>query len=221
MKNIIECIQGFATPMNTLGMGEVNPLSEPIGNVSKTKRKNKRKKRKMKSLRDFLVKESIVNEKLKITVDKTIEYEPTVVDWDIKNLEHVLSFFFNDINDVDLFLSNYTNKIEEYVLSFEYENFDGLKNTKDGRKFKDVDFEAEDFEELFGSLDYGDTQNIYWYDGGNGIRTIIFEAFIDGSLYYNILGDKDLKSVLEALPGDLGRLDDDRSLLQAYEINTK
>ena len=38
---------------------------------------------------------------------------------------------------------------------------------------------------------------------------------------YNILGDKDLKSVLEALPADLGRLDDDRSLLQAYEINTK
>lgn len=174
----------------------------------------------MKNILEF-IKESIVNEKLKITIDKSIEYEPTVVDWDIENLERVLSFFFNDTNDVDLFLSNYTNKVEEYVLSFEYEDFRGLKNTPDGRKFKEVDYELEDFEELFGSLNFGDDENIYWYDGGNGIRTIIFEAFIDGSLYYNILGDKDLKSVLEALPADLGRLDDDRSLLQAYEINTK
>ncbi len=174
----------------------------------------------MKNILEF-IKESIVNEKLKITVDKSIEYEPTVVDWDIENLERVLSFFFNDANDVDLFLSNYTNKVEEYVLSFEYEDFKGLQSTSDGRKFKEVDYAIEDFEELFGSLDYSDDVNIYWYDGGNGIRTIIFESFIDGSLYYNILGDKDLKSVLEALPADLGRLDDDRSLLQAYEINTK
>lgn len=174
----------------------------------------------MKNILEF-IKESIVNEKLKITIDKSIEYEPTVVDWDIDNLEHVLSFFFNDIHDVDLFLSNYTNKVEEFVLSFEYDDFEGLKNTPDGRKFKEVDYEIEDFEELFGSLNYGDDENIYWYDGGNGIRTIIFESFIDGSLYYNILGDKDLKSVLEVLPADLARMDDDRSLLQAYEINTK
>lgn len=41
----------FATPMNTTGMGNVDPTNEPLPVIDKTK---KRKKRRMKSLKDFV-----------------------------------------------------------------------------------------------------------------------------------------------------------------------
>ena len=51
MRDIIECIQGFTSPMNTLGMGDVNPLTDFIGISIK---RNKRRKKKMKNLKDVL-----------------------------------------------------------------------------------------------------------------------------------------------------------------------
>ena len=51
MKDIIECIQGFASPMNTLGMGDINPSTDFIGISIK---RNKHRKKKMKNLKDVL-----------------------------------------------------------------------------------------------------------------------------------------------------------------------
>ena len=44
MKDIIECIQGFTSPMNTLGMGDVNPSTDFIG-ISIKRNKHRKKKR--------------------------------------------------------------------------------------------------------------------------------------------------------------------------------
>ena len=68
MRDIIECIPGAATPMNTLGMGTVEPcVTDPIPTTS-CKRK-KRRKRRMKHLKDIII------EKLKINNDRNlVEY---------------------------------------------------------------------------------------------------------------------------------------------------
>ena len=105
MKDIIECIQGFATPMNTLGMGAVEPcVTDPIPSIS-LKRKRRRKRR-MKSIKEF-IKESIVTEA--ITVDR-IKNE----DWDVDKLSRFLNDMKINRKDVDMFISNYPDTIKEY-----------------------------------------------------------------------------------------------------------
>ena len=53
MKDIIECIQGFATPSNAIGMGAVDPcVTDPIHSIS-LKRK-RRRNRHMKNIKEFI-----------------------------------------------------------------------------------------------------------------------------------------------------------------------
>lgn len=55
MKNIIDCLMTPATPQTTLGMGNIEPLNEPM---PIKKRKNK-KQHKMKAIKQFLKKKII------------------------------------------------------------------------------------------------------------------------------------------------------------------
>ena len=85
MKNIIECIPGAATPMNTLGMGTVEPcVTDPIPTIS-FKRK-KRRKRRMKHLKD------IINEKLKINPNKSNSNILECI-WDVSDFDDFYRFF--------------------------------------------------------------------------------------------------------------------------------
>ena len=85
MKNIIECIPGAATPMNTLGMGTVEPcVTDPMPTIS-FKRKKRRKKR-MKHLKDIII------EKLKINPNKQNNDILETV-WDVSDFKSFYMFF--------------------------------------------------------------------------------------------------------------------------------
>jgi hypothetical protein len=77
-------------------------------------------------------------------------------------------------------------------------------------------------EELFGTLDYNDRINLYYYFNSNNVKTIIYESRLDGSWYYSIFGDKEINKVIDLFPSNLVEIEDDkRSLLQAYEFYLK
>ena len=126
MKDIIECIQGFATPSNTIGMGTVDPcVTDPIPSIS-LKRKRRRKRR-MKNIKEF-IKESLVTEA--ITVDR-IKNE----DWDADKLSRFLNDMKINRKDVDMFISNYPDTIKEYNFEVDDPEFEGIDELREVNKF--------------------------------------------------------------------------------------
>ena len=189
MKDIIECIQGFATPMNTLGMGAVEPcVTDPIPSIS-LKRKRRRKRR-MKSIKEF-IKESIVTEA--ITVDR-IKNE----DWDVDKLSRFLNDMKINRKDVDMFISNYPDTIKEYNFEVDDPEFEGIDELREVNKFKELDFDKDNVKELFDNVENGDDINkVFWFDNGNGIRSIIVETKFTDRMSYNVFGQDDFEDVLD------------------------
>lgn len=190
MKDIIECIQGFATPMNTLGMGAVEPcVTDPIPSVS-LKRKRRRKRR-MKSIKEF-IKESIVITEA-ITVDR-IKNE----DWDVDKLSRFLNDMKINRKDVDMFISNYPDTIKEYNFEVDDPEFEGIDELREVNKFKELDFDKDTVKELFDNVENGDDINkVFWFDNGNGIRSIIVETKFTDRMSYNVFGQDDFEDVLD------------------------
>ena len=134
MKDIIECIQGFATPSNTIGMGAVDPcVTDPIPSIS-LKRKRRRNRR-MKNIKEF-IKESLVTEA--ITVDR-IKNE----DWDADKLSRFLNDMKINRKDVDMFISNYPDTIKEYNFEVDDPDFEGVEALREVKKFKELDFDKD------------------------------------------------------------------------------
>lgn len=101
------------------------------------------------------------------------------------------------------------------------DDYTGIYDYNDGENFGEIPYNQEDIEELFGTLDYNDTVNIYYYTSNN-VHNIIYESQIDGYWYYSIFGDKYLTNIINLLPPNLvEEPNDQRTLLQAYEINSK
>ena len=189
MRDIIECMQGFATPMNTIGMGAVDPcVTDPIPSIS-LKRKRRRKRR-MKSIKEF-IKESIVTEA--ITVDR-IKNE----DWDVDKLSRFLNDMKINRKDVDMFISNYPDTIKEYNFEVDDPDFEGIDELREVNKFKELDFDKDNVKELFDNVENGDDINkVFWFDNGNGIRSIIVETNIEDRMIYNVFGQDDFEDVLD------------------------
>ena len=98
-------MEGFATPLNTLGIGTVEPcVTDPI--PSKSLKRKRRRKRRMKNIVDF-IKESLVSES--ISVDR-IKNE----DWDVDKLSRFLNDMKISKKDVDMFIANYPDTVNEY-----------------------------------------------------------------------------------------------------------
>ena len=194
MRDIIECIRGFATPMNTIGMGAVEPcVTDPIPSIS-LKRKRRRKRR-MKSIKEF-IKESIVTEA--ITVDR-IKNE----DWDVDKLSRFLNDMKINRKDVDMFISNYPDTIKEYNFEVDDPEFEGISELHEVNKFKELDFDKDNVKELFDNVENGDDINkIFWFDNGNGIRTIIVETKFTGRMSYNVFGQDDFEDVLDCFSSE-------------------
>ena len=189
MKDIIECIQGFATPMNTIGMGAVEPcVTDPIPSIS-LKRKRRRKRR-MKNIKGF-IKESIVTEA--ITVNR-IKNE----DWDADKLSRFLNDMKINRKDVDMFISNYPDTIKEYNFEVDDPEFEGISELREVNKFKELDFDKDNVKELFDNVENGDDINkVFWFDNGNGIRSIIVETKFPDRMSYNVFGQDDFEDVLD------------------------
>lgn len=116
MKDIIECIQGFTSPMNTLGMGDVNPSTDFIGISIK---RNKHRKKKMKNLKDVLKSklfESLNSDNLPSKKQKS------------EDLNEFLSNILTDSNDIKLFLGNYHDTIDEYSIDINDSDFEGISS---------------------------------------------------------------------------------------------
>ena len=194
MRDIIECIQGFATPMNTIGMGAVEPcVTDPIPSIS-LKRKRRRKRR-MKSIKEF-IKESIVTEA--ITVDR-IKNE----DWDVDKLSRFLNDMKINRKDVDMFISNYPDTIKEYNFEVDDPEFEGIDELREVNKFKELDFDKDNVKELFDNVENGDDINkVFWFDNGNGIRSIIVETKFTDRMSYNVFGQDDFEDVLDCFSGE-------------------
>lgn len=171
---------------------------------------------------------TLILEKLKVST-KSCQYPYSTCKWNRDELERVLTFFIYDTDITDSFFEHNTdNKIIENTLAFCSEDKDGnymdyytgIYDYNDGKNLREIPYVQEDIEELFGTLDYSDTVNLYYYFNSNSVNTIIYESQSDGCWYYSIFGDKDLINVINLLPPNLvEEPNDQRPLLQAYEIN--
>ena len=175
----------------------------------------------MKDLKDILL------ERLKVS-SNTNNYGYGTDYWNRDMLEHMITFIISDDDITDSFFDNNTEqKIPESCLSFYPEDedgndidYNGLYEYCKGKNLKEIPIVQEDIEELFGELDYSDSINIYYY--GNDVKTLIYEARLDGSWYYSIFGDKEINKVIDLFPYNLVEIEDDRrSLLEAYEFYLK
>jgi len=173
----------------------------------------------MKDLKDILL------ERLKVSSDIN-NYDYGTDYWNRDMFERMITFIIYDNKITDSFFNNNPEqKIPESCITFYPEDeegndldYDGLYGYCKGKNLRDIPFEVEDMEELFGDLDFNDRINLYYY--GNDVKTIIYEARLDGYWYYSIFGDKEINKVINLLPSNLVEEPNDRrSLLQAYEIN--
>ena len=175
-------------------------------------------------MKDF---KEILLEKLKVSGDIN-NYDYKTIYWDRDMFERMITFIIYDDDITDSFFKNNPEeKIPEACLAFypedeegNYIDYKGLFEYCKGKNLKEIPIETEDVEEMFGSLDYGDSIHMYYY--GNDAKTIIYEGHIDDSWYYNIFGDKEINKVINLLPNNLEEIEDYRlSLLQAYELHLK
>ena len=182
-------MEGFATPLNTIGMGAVEPcVTDPI--PSKRLKRKIRRKRRMKNIVDF-IKESLVSES--ISVDR-IKNE----DWDVDKLSRFLNDMKISKKDVDMFIANYPDTVKEYNFEVDDPDFEGVEALREVKKFKELDFDKDKVKELFDNVENGDDINkILWFDNGNGIRSIIVETNIEDRMIYNVFGQDDFEDVLD------------------------
>ena len=182
-------MEGFATPLNTIGMAAVEPcVTDPI--PSKSLKRKRRRKRRMKNIVDF-IKESLVSES--ISVDR-IKNE----DWDVDKLSRFLNDMKISKKDVDMFIANYPDTVKEYNFEVDDPDFEGVEALREVKKFKELDFDKDKVKESFDNVENGDDINkIFWFDNGNGIRSIIVETNIEDRMIYNVFGQDDFEDVLD------------------------
>lgn len=165
MKTIKECLDvAVATPLNTIGMGNIDPCNtDPIP----CKKQKKYKKRKMKSLTDYIKK----------TKQQSIEESMDRGDWESRvwSTDEVTDFFsilgIND-KDIELFNDSHKEEITEYA---------AVTNISEDFILSKISTmkELEDFEPtlLYKMLQITKGEsNAYWYDNGSGLDTICLEV---------------------------------------------
>ena len=178
-------------------------------------------------MKDF---KEILLEKLKVSGNINY-YKYTTVYWDRDMFERMITFIIYDDDITDSFFNNNPEqKIPELCLSFYPEDddgndidYNGLFKYCKGNNLKEIQFEEEDIEKMFGPLDYNDRINIYYYGNHtNDVKSIIYELYSDGSWYYNIFGDKEIVKIINLFPSNLSQVEgDEYSLKQAYEFSNK
>lgn len=192
MKDIIECIQGFATPMNTLGIGDVNPSTDPMSVPIK---RNKRRKKKMKNLKDTI--------KAKLFESLNSDKLPSKK-WKSEDLNEFLSNILTDSNDIKLFIGNYDDTIDEYSIDINDSDFEGIGSISGSRnrsKFEELECDYDALNKALDERGFNDTKEamVYWYNTGNGLRTIIFDLWFDNRSTLIIFGKDDMYRVIDDL----------------------
>lgn len=212
MKNIIECIPGAATPMNTLGMGTVEPCgTDPIP-FRRFKRKKSRKRR-MKHLKD------IINEKLKVTVNN-INSNILERIWDVADFKSFYRFFkFTDSFGSYAYTNATDYKITEYCFGYDViqdgnynGEFEGLGDIiKSIKTLRPVRFDNSTYQDVFGDIDGTGHIDAFIYTSTSNSRSCCFviETFTEGLCFYNVFSlDKNLvDEIIDYLLDDLTPID--------------
>ena len=170
MKTIKECLDiAVATPLTTIGMGNVEPGQTdgvPCAALQNKKQK-KCKKRKMKSLKDYI----------KRPKQQSIEEAMDKGDWESRvwNTDEVNDFFAilnMPDKDIELFADSHKEEITEYSAITEISDEFILSKIPTMK-------ELEEFEPtlLYKMLQITKGEsNAYWYDNGSGLDTICIEV---------------------------------------------
>lgn len=159
MKTMYECITGMATPMNTVGMGDVDPCN--IDPIPVNKPKKIKKKKKMKSLKDYV-------KQIKESMDKG-DWESRV--WTLNNIDDFFTIIDIPEKDIELFSDSHKEEVTEYASE--------TTNTE-GFIFEQIPT-MKPIEEIEPTLLYKMLQITKgevlccWYDNGSGLDTICFE----------------------------------------------
>lgn len=212
MRDITECIPGAATPMNTLGMGTVEPcVTDPI--PTKMCKKTKRRKRRMKHLKDVII------EKLKVTTNKANSNILETV-WDVADFKMFYKYFQFSASirfDSYAFTNSEDYKIIEYCFGYDVmqdgnytEEFDGLGDIiKSIRTLEPVRFNDNIYQDVFGDINSTGHIDAFIYTGPSSKLCFIIETFTEGLCFYNIFSlDKYLvDEIIDYLPDDLRNID--------------
>ena len=143
----------------------------------------------MKNIVEF-IKESVINEA--ISIDR-IKNE----DWEIDKLSRLLNEIRIRRKDVEMFTDNYAEVIKEYNFEVDDPDFEGIESLREVNKFKELDFDKDKVKELFNNVENGeDINKVFWFDNGNGIRSIVVETKFPERMVYNVFGQDDFEDVL-------------------------
>lgn len=170
MKDIKECLDvAVATPLATIGMGNVDPCHTdgvPCASLP-CKKQKKSKKRKMKSLKDYL----------KRYKTQSIEESMDKGDWESRvwNTSEVVDFFaILDIpeKDIELFSDSHKEEITEYAAITSVSEEFILSKIPTMKEMEEFDPTL-----LYKMLQITKGEsNAYWYDNGSGLDTICIEV---------------------------------------------
>ena len=90
-----------------------------------------------------------------------------------------------------------TDIIKEYNFEVDDPEFEGIESLREVNKFKELDFDKDKVKELFDNVENGDDINkVFWFDNGNGIRSIVVETKFSERMVYNVFGQDDFEDVL-------------------------
>lgn len=154
----------IATPINTIGMGDIEPYNtDPIPT-----KKLKSKKRKMKGLKEYIKKRQRV-ESIEESMDKG-DWESRV--WETSEACDFFTILELSDKDIDLFNDSHKEEITEYAAETTLTD-DFILGKISTMK------EVEEFEPtlLYKMLQITKGEaNCYWYDNGSGLDTICIEV---------------------------------------------
>lgn len=154
----------IATPINTIGMGDIEPYNtDPIPT-----KKLKTKKRKMKGLKEYIKKRQRI-ESIEESMDKG-DWESRV--WETNEVCDFFNILAISDKDIDLFNDSHKEEITEYAAETALTD-DFILGKISTMK------EVEDFEPtlLYKMLQITKGEaNCYWYDNGSGLKTICIEV---------------------------------------------
>ena len=154
----------IATPINTIGMGDIEPCNI---NPLPTK-KLKTKKRKMKGLKEYIKKRQRI-ESIEESMDKG-DWESRV--WETNEVCDFFAILDITDKDIDLFNDSHKEEITEYAAETTLTD-DFILSKISTMK------EVEEFEPtlLYKMLQITKGEaNCYWYDNGSGLKTICIEV---------------------------------------------
>ena len=115
-----------------------------------------------------------------------------------------MSNILTDSNDIKLFLGNYHDTIDEYSIDINDSDFEGIgsiSRSGNRRKFEEIDYDYDALNKALDERGFNDIKDaiVYWYNTGNGLRTIIFDLWLGNKSTLIIFGKDDMYRVIDDL----------------------